>query len=156
MSDMKTDAQRIRDLKDELRRKDQEIAALKRSLADRDLSAGLKEYGVSSGLAPAAKALLHNATKVDVLGEECVTTIEGRDPDAFLKSWVQGEGAAFLPAPTSRITDTGPNPFTKAHWNKTNQARILKANRARADRLARAAGFKSLEATFVARGPISA
>ncbi|HRQ25799.1 hypothetical protein [Hyphomicrobium sp.] len=156
MSDTKTDAQRIRDLKDELRRKDQEIATLKRSIADSEISEGLKQHGVSPGLAAGAKALLHDVTKVEVFGDECSVTIEGRDPDAFLKSWVQGEGSAFLPAPTSRVTDTGPNPFTKTHWNKTNQARILKVDRARADRLAKAAGFKSLEATFIARGPIGA
>jgi hypothetical protein len=37
-------------------------------------------------------------------------------------------------------TTTGNNPFTREHWNMTEQGKLVKTNRARAEQLARSAG----------------
>jgi hypothetical protein len=44
---------------------------------------------------------------------------------------------------TVDVNDPPPNPWTKAHWHLTSQARIILRDQAEADRLARAAGHKN-------------
>ena len=47
------------------------------------------------------------------------------------------------------------NPFTKQFWNKTQQGQLLVADRVKAERLAKAAGFKSLDEASRAAGPVA-
>jgi hypothetical protein len=45
--------------------------------------------------------------------------------------------------------DDGPNPWSKRHWNLTHRGQIYKGDRAKAERLAQAAGHKNaLSARF--------
>jgi hypothetical protein len=44
--------------------------------------------------------------------------------------------------PSTAKKNDAPNPWSKQHWNLTNQVRIYKRDQAEADRLARAAGHK--------------
>jgi hypothetical protein len=43
---------------------------------------------------------------------------------------------------TATVNDAPINPWSKQHWNLTGQAKIIKRDRAEADRLARAAGHR--------------
>jgi hypothetical protein len=44
--------------------------------------------------------------------------------------------------PTTATENDAPNPWSKQHWNLTNQAKIFKRDQAEADRLAQAAGHR--------------
>src|SRR5262245_19933610 len=44
--------------------------------------------------------------------------------------------------PNTATENDAPNPWSKKHWNLTNQARLYNRDRAEADRLARAAGHR--------------
>ena len=44
--------------------------------------------------------------------------------------------------PSTATENDAPNPWSKQHWNLTNQAKIFNRDQAEADRLARAAGHK--------------
>jgi hypothetical protein len=44
--------------------------------------------------------------------------------------------------PTAATVNDAPNPWSKQHWHLTSQAKILKRNRAEADRLAQAVGHR--------------
>jgi hypothetical protein len=44
--------------------------------------------------------------------------------------------------PSTATENDAPNPWSKKHWNLTNQARLYKRDRAEADRLAQAAGHR--------------
>jgi hypothetical protein len=44
--------------------------------------------------------------------------------------------------PSTANVNDAPNPWSKQHWNLTNQAKIFKRDQAEANRLAQAAGHK--------------
>jgi hypothetical protein len=52
--------------------------------------------------------------------------------------------------PNTPKENDAPNPWSKQHWNLTNQVQIYKRDQAEADRLARAAGHKDALSARVA------
>jgi hypothetical protein len=44
--------------------------------------------------------------------------------------------------PSTANVNDAPNPWSKQHWNLTGQAKIIKRDRAEADRLAQAVGHR--------------
>lgn len=139
--------------------KDQVIAAndaaLRRRVGGEELGRSLVAAGVSKEYLEATQALLGRMVKVidsDDGGEELqaiVTTDLGDIPVAqFVENWAKSDaGKPFVKAPvgggasgsTSRSTD--PNPFSDAHWNVTEQGRVIKEKgQDVANRMAKAAG----------------
>jgi hypothetical protein len=52
--------------------------------------------------------------------------------------------------PSTANVNDAPNPWSKQHWNLTNQAKIFKRDQVEANRLARAAGHKDARSARVA------
>jgi hypothetical protein len=133
-------------------------AALRTRVVGDDLTKALVESGVDKRYLKAAKALLEKSVKVKEEGANLIAVIEtdlGETPiDQFVPQWSQSEeGKLFIPpargsdAPGSgnnRIGGTlDGNPWSKQHWNATQQGQVFKVDQAKADRLAKAAGHKS-------------
>lgn len=155
--------------------KDETIAKLdaqiRKQLVDDGLTRALAEAGVvKPAFLKAAKALL--APDVEVLDEDGDYTarmkpdLGGDDLAKFVQNWVQtDDGKGFVEpargagAPGSgngRGSDAANNPFGKTTWNKTEQGRLYSADRTKAERLARSAGFPDLDAALRASAPIAA
>lgn len=141
-----SNARRFRELSEELRKKDEEMTVLKRALVDRELATALTSNGIAPWYVRGASALLRESVSLDVHVDECVIKICGEEPTTFLKSWAAGEeGRRFRASDEQSVVDKTPNPFTAQHWNRTNQGRLIRSDRTKAERFARAAGFKSLD-----------
>jgi hypothetical protein len=81
----------------------------------------------------------------------------------FVTDWAgSDDGKEYVAKPTgldSKGSDgrrLEGNPFAKAGWSKTEQGRLITADRAKAERLAKAAGFSNLDAAAKARQPMAA
>jgi hypothetical protein len=152
--------------------RDRKIAALdadiRKRLVTDGLTAALTEAGVTNpAFLKAARAMLEH--DVEVVEEDGSRTAKmksdlgGDDLAKYVQNWVQGdEGKAFV-SPAKGADSKGgnsrsseDNPFGKTGWNKTAQGQLIRADRAKAERLAKAAGFKSLEATYAASKPLVA
>lgn len=80
-----------------------------------------------------------------VITKDNVGVTPGITPDAWLQDmsakrphwWAPSQGGG---ARGGNGSHTGPNPFSKADWNLTEQGQIFKLDRAKAERLAKAAG----------------
>jgi hypothetical protein len=126
-------------------RKNEDIRALKRALADRELAVALLANGVAPYFVKGASALLRGDVQIEINGSECTATILGNDIASYLKSWVAGpEGRKFCMDSAAPNNDPA-NPFSAQSWNKTKQGLLIKADRSKAVRYAVAAGFTSLE-----------
>lgn len=139
---------------------------LQRLIVDGGLDKALDAAGIAQKFKPAARALLKERGLVKLADdyEAIVETDMGPTPVAqFVRDWAASEeGRAFVAEPVganangaSRGKFGEPNPFGKSHWNKTTQARMIRDDRAKAERLARAAGFSDITAAGKARAPIA-
>jgi hypothetical protein len=131
---------------------------IQRLLVSEGLAKELIVAGVDQRFVPAATALLGQNVKLIERGEEYAAVIVDRygterELTEYTKDWVEsGEGKIFAASePTTESSQgrsprhnqpSGPNPFSKADWNMTDQGAIMKKDRAQADRLAKAAGHK--------------
>ncbi|GEM_PF-773490 len=158
----------------DLAAKDTEIAerddVISSVLVEDGLTKALVEAGVAKEYLKASRAMLKPSVKVvrdeDGSRRAIVETDLGEEEiGKYVASWSQSdEGKVFVAKPTGgdatgshgRPGDSTTNPFGKAGWSKTGQARLVRENRAKAEQLAKAAGFKTLEHTFAASGPIAA
>ncbi len=139
--------------KEQIARRDKKIENM---LIDEGLTKSLIEAGVSKEYLRAAKALL--AKDVKVVEEDgdysaIVTTDAGDyDIDRYVTDWVASdEGKPFVPAPKGadagtqkpfKIGSDTKNPWSKQHWNLTEQGRLFRTDRAKAEKLAKAEGHK--------------
>lgn len=159
-------------LEDEVKARDQQIASLEADIRKRlvtdGLTVALTEAGVTNpAFLKAARAMLE--ADVEVVDEDGVriakmkSDLGGDDLAKYVSNWVQGdEGKAFV-TPAKGADSKGSNgrssednPFGKTSWNKTEQGKLIRTDRAKAERLAKAAGFASLEATYAASKPVAA
>ena len=163
----------------QMARKDQELAKAQEQLAakqkrlekrtiDDDLTRSLVENGCNPKLMAAAKALLKESGAVRMVEEDddvraMVETEMGTVPAGeYVKTWLGGEGSAFVLAPVggdalgnNRGHARDPNPFSKPTWNKTHQSQMIRSDRAKAERLAKSAGFADINAAMGATAPIA-
>lgn len=157
----------------DLRARDEKIAQkdaqLERTIIDRGLQAAMDEANIDPKhkkmLAPYLRTL--GKAKVTDDAGELVALIEtdmGEVPiSKFVADWASSDaGKEYVSKPTgldSKGSDgrrMEGNPFGKQAWNKTDQGRVIKDDRAKAERLAKAAGFRSLDAAITAREPVAA
>ena len=155
------------DLETERARSGKLETRLQRMIVDGGLDKALDAAGISAKFKPAARALLkeRGIVRLDEDGDEAIVETDmGPTPvGQFVKDWAASdEGRAFVEAPVgggangaSRGKFGEPNPFGKGHWNKTTQARLFRDDRAKAERLAKAAGFVSIEAANKAGAPLA-
>lgn len=134
-------------------KKDETIRKL---LVEEGLTKALATAGVKPELAKAAKAMLGRSVKVvESDGDQAavVETDMGQVPvEEFVTQWAKSdEGKHFVEPPKGGGAEGSggggggskePNPFGKAHWNMTAQGKLMAADAAKADRLAKAAGHK--------------
>lgn len=150
------------------RANDAAVAEMKadRDALERDLHStlaidGLKSALVKAGVKPtlmrAATSMFERDVEVVVEDGKRFARMKsdlGATPiEDFITNWAQGDEAKDFIAPpkgddergSGRLLRNGEaNPFAKSGWNKTEQVKA-KADPARAERLARAAGFKDLD-----------
>jgi len=133
-------------------------ASLRARVVGDDLTKALVEAGVDKKYLAATRALLEKSVKVVEEGGKMAAMFEtdlGEQPiEQFVPQWAQSDvGKHFLvPAQGSGAqgsesgsgrkdsTNLANNPYSKAAWNMTNQAQVFKADKAKADRLAKSAG----------------
>ena len=157
----------------ELGKKDDRIKSLEgvinRTLVDDGLNSALDAAGIDPKFKRAARATLKETGLIKLVEEDgqfsaIVDTDMGPMPlDKYVADWAAGdEGKVFVApaklddAPGShRNRNTEINPYAKDRWNKTEQGRLMMTDRNKAERLARAAGFKDLAAANAARTPIA-
>lgn len=166
-------AKQKKDFETEIAERDGKITALDADLRKRlvtdGLTAALTEAGVTAPpFIKAARALLEPG--VEVIEEDGARVAKmkadlgGDDIAKYVANWVQGdEGKVFVAqakggdaSGSQRPRSTDSNPFGKAGWNKTEQGRLLRSDRRKAESLAQAAGFKTLDAAVAAREAIAA
>lgn len=157
----------------ELGKKDDRIKVLEgvinRTLVDDGLNSALDAAGIDPKFKKAARAQLKETGLIKLVEEDgqfsaIVDTDMGPMPlDKYVADWASGdEGKVFVSpaklddAPGSRHNrGTENNPYAKDRWNKTEQGRLMQTDRNKAERLARAAGFKDLAAANAARLPLA-
>lgn len=157
----------------ELGKKDDRIKVLEgvinRTLVDDGLNSALDAAGIDPKFKKAARAQLKESGLIKLVEEDgqfsaTVETDMGPMPlDKYVADWASGdEGKVFVSpaklddAPGSRHNrGTENNPYAKDRWNKTEQGRLMQTDRNKAERLARAAGFKDLAAANAARLPLA-
>lgn len=147
-----------KDLVDEKTAHDKTKASLRTRVVRDDLTKALVESGVDKKFLKGARALLEQSIKVKGDGGEMQAFVEtdlGETPIAdFVPQWAQSEeGKLYMTqakgsdAGGSDLRGSGKgggnldaNPYAKATWNTTIQAQTWKADAAKAERLAKAAG----------------
>ena len=163
----------------QMARKDQELAKAQEQLAakqkrlekrtiDDDLTRSLVENGCNPKLMAAAKALLIESGAIRMIEEDddvraMVETEMGTVPAAeYVKTWLGGEGSPFVIQPVggdaagnNRGGVREPNPFARPTWNKTHQSQMIRTDRAKAERLAKTAGFADITVAMGATAPIA-
>lgn len=146
-----------RDLEQVTQERDQLKTKLERVVADNALNGAVAEVGVAGPYQRAVKAMFSNMVKVSEDEDGNPTAIvEGeygeQNVAKYLKEWAQtDEGRAFVAgnngsgAPGGKA-DSGKyaqNPFSREHWNVTEQARVAREAPERARRMAAQAGRKA-------------
>lgn len=137
----------------ELKRKDLFIGQL---LIDEGLTKALVEAGVGKEFLKATKAMLKDSCKVveeEGAYKAVVDSDTGElDINRFVQDWVASdEGKPFIPPakgsdagnsgrPAQKGVSIDQNPWHKDFWNLTKQGEIMRADRGRAEKLAKAAG----------------
>lgn len=162
-----------RDFEAKLAEKDAELAKrdgeIRRRVATDGLRSALASAQVNPGLIDGAVAMFDRDVEVVLEDDQYVARMRsdlGGDPvETYISNWAQSDAAKAWIDPPKGGDEKGnqlrpgggtDNPFGKSAWNKTAQARLINSNRAKAEQLAKAAGFKSLEATYSATGPVAA
>jgi hypothetical protein len=121
-----------------------------------DLTKALIEANVDKKYLAATKALLEKSVKVIEDGDGTMTAVFetdlGEQPiDQFVPQWAQSDIGKHFLVPASGGGAGGSdghkssgnltaNPFSKAAWNMTKQAQLVKESHEKADRLAKMAG----------------
>jgi len=166
-------ARQKKDLETEIASRDAKVTTLESDLRNRlvtdGLTQALTEAGVTSPtFLKAARAMLESG--VEVIEEDGIRVAKmkadlgGDDLAKYVSNWVQGDEGKVFVAPAKGGDAPGgkgprggeANPFAKTNWNKTEQGKLLRSDRKKAENLAQAAGFKSLDAAVAARQPIAA
>lgn len=141
-----------------------------RNILVRDgLKAALATAGVKKGLISAAVAQFEHDAEVLVEDGRRVARMKadlgGEMIDKYIANWAQSDAAKDFIEPLKGADEVGSgrargsfdnNPFGKNHWNKTEQGKLIRDDRSRAEQMAKAAGFKSLDQTYTASGPLAA
>lgn len=153
----------------ELETRDARISKLegetRKRLVTDGLTAALTEAGVTSpAFLKASRAMLEGS--VEVIEEDGVTVAKmkaefgGDDLAKYVQNWVQSdEGKSFVTpatgsgAPGSRTPNGEHNPFSKEHWNRTAQGKLIREDRPKAERLAKAAGFRDIKHANISPRP---
>jgi DNA-binding transcriptional MerR regulator len=136
--------------------------------ASRQLDEALDKAGIDPKFKRAVSAMHKDSVRSRVEEDGSIsafieTDLGESDVRSFIENWSKSdEGKTFLIAPdgpdargnnNQRRGPTGENPFSKNHWNKTKQA-TFRTDVAAGERLAKAAGFTSLEAGLKATRPL--
>lgn len=138
--------------------RDREREFSRKNLIQSVITKSLSEANIKPALMEAAEGLIER--KIDVVEEVDDETGEqirrvlmkpeygGEEPSKYIQSWIQTDAGREFVIPASgsgsqgnnrhRTTET--NPWAKETFNLTDQGRILKEDRAKAERLAKAAG----------------
>lgn len=151
--------------------KDTTIASLsgdlRTTLVGDGLTKALVKAGVKSTLLKAAQRMFES--DVEIVEEDgkrvarMKTDLGGDDVEKFISNWAQGEEAKdFIAAPKGdderggnrNLRNGETNPFAKETWNITAQGAVTKAERPKAERLAKAAGFKDLDTALKSMAPL--
>lgn len=166
-------AKQKKDFEAEITERDGKITALDTDLRKRlvtdGLTVALTEAGVTAPpFIKAARALLEPG--VEVIEEDGIRVAKmkadlgGDDIAKYVANWVQSDEGRVFVAPAKggdaagnqRPRNTDSNPFGKQAWSKTEQGRLIRTDRKKAESLAQAAGFKSLDLAISARQPLAA
>jgi len=139
---------------DEIKKKGDFIAQL---LIDEGLTKALVNANVGKEFIRASKALLRENVKVVEEEGEYRAIVESDtgplDIERFVSDWVASdEGKVFVPPakggdaggtvkPAKQVVNEK-NPWSKENWNLTEQGKLIKADRAKAEKFAKAAGHK--------------
>lgn len=119
------------------------------------LAAELAKNGVKKDAIPYVQAKLEKSVKVvDIDGELNAmfeTDLGDKPLGEFIAEWVQTDAAKlFVEAPkgggapgSGDRSDNGTNPWSHKSWNATVQGRVFVSDKAKAERLAKAAGHKA-------------
>jgi hypothetical protein len=148
---------------------EKEVGAMKTKLAKKDafigqlliddgLTKALIEAGIDKAYLKAAKALLRPNVTVEEEDDDAYKAIVKTDTGdldvpKFVQDWIASdEGKPFIPPakgadagnagkPGGKPAGSGEkNPWMKEHWNETEQGRMFRADRAKAEKFAKAAG----------------
>lgn len=134
-----------------LRAKDQKELALDKAMDKTNVDPKFRE---------AVKALHRDNIKHSVEDDGSIriyvqTDLGEVEPASFLDSWANTDGGKpFIATPTGPMGKGGNdktgtfanNPFAANSWNKTQQAHLRESDAAKAERMAKAAGFADLQA----------
>jgi hypothetical protein len=129
-----------------------------KNLVQSVITKALTEANIKPALMDAATLLLER--RIEIIEEESEESGEevrrvlmrpeygGEDPAKFIQTWVQTDAGKEFVIPASgtgasggnRHRTTEINPWAKETWNLTEQGRMVRQDRAKAERLAKAAG----------------
>jgi hypothetical protein len=131
---------------------------LRTTLVGDGLTKALVKAGVKPTLLKAAQRMFEG--DVEIVEEDgkrvarMKTDLGGDELDKFIGNWAQSDEAKDFIAPPSGADERGgnrnlrngeTNPYAKDGWNVTAQSALLRSDRAKAERLAKSAGFKDLD-----------
>lgn len=149
--------------------RDRKSAQLDRTLVEGGLLAAMDEANIDPRHRKKLAPYLRSLGKMKVVEEagEVVALVETDMGDVpvskFVADWAgSDDGKEYVTKPTgldSKGSDgrrMEGNPFAKAGWSKTEQGKVISADRAKAERFAKAAGFKDLNTAIRAREPVAA
>jgi len=127
-----------------------------RDKAEIDLDSAMDKANIDPKFRPAVRALHSAKIQFDMDDEKNIRTFFKTDLGEasvmdYISTWSNSDdGKIYVSLPTgpdpsgkrnNQNTGGGTNPFSKEHWNKTEQAR-LRSDAVKLNRLAQAAGFK--------------
>lgn len=158
----------------EIGKKDDQIVKLTGTINRITVEEGLSKALDAAGIDPKHKnklvPYLKSIGKIDLEEEDgnysaVAQTDMGPVPLArFVAEWAQSDDGKDYVAPAKggdapgniRLRSGESNPFGKQAWSKTEQGRLVRTDRKKAENFAQAAGFKNLDAAVAARQPIAA
>lgn len=129
--------------------------------ADTQLTEALVKAGVKPELMKGAKFLHKSFIKHEVDDDKNLrvfveTDLGEQEIGAYIETWSKSdEGKAYIAPPSGgdangnkrpgATTPSGDNPFSHGAWNKTEQGKLINSDRTKAERLAKSAGFATLD-----------
>lgn len=145
-----------------IKKKDDEIArlsgAIERNVVETSLSAAMDEANIDPKHKKKLAPYLRHLGKIKVEDQDgkpvaMVETDMGEvSLSKFVSDWAASDDGKEYVGKASGLNTTGSdrrtmegNPFSKQNWSKTEQGRLVGSDRGKAERLAKAAGFKTLE-----------
>jgi hypothetical protein len=158
----------------EIQKKDDQIAKLSGTINRVTVEEGLSKALDAAGIDPKHKnklvPYLKSIGKIDLEEDEgnytaIAQTDMGPVPLArFVSEWAVSDDGKDYVAPAKggdapgnhRLRNGESNPFGKQAWNKTEQGKMVRIDRKKAENFAQAAGFKNLDVAVAARQPVAA